>query len=117
MTQAEKSQTIGGLIALIPYSLVAWAFTKFDPSVLFWAGLGVLIAIRLGFAIIEIAGGVLASHLHGRAVAVNNDVRLLRENKFPPRYFRRDDSLSFLSRFEKRAGLWVVRGRRIVLLQ
>ena len=98
MTAAEKSRSIGGLIAVIPYALVAWGYTKLDPETSFWAALGVMIGVRLFFAIIETLGGVLAWRLHGRAIAVNNALRLFRENEFPARLYRHDGLSSYLAR-------------------
>lgn len=100
MTSTERSQAIGSLIASIPYALIAWGYTKFDASVSFWIALGVLLGVRLMFAIVELLGSVLAWRLHGRTIAVNNALRLFRENQFPPRQYRHDDLSSYLFRIK-----------------
>jgi hypothetical protein len=105
LTPSEKTRFISGLIALIPYALLAWGVTKFDTDLSFWTALGVLLGVRLIFGIIEMVGGILAWRLHGRDLAVNNFLRVLRENKFPPRHDKREDILAYLSCIQEGFGV------------
>ena len=88
---------------MVPYLLVAWGVTEFidGQTRTFWITLAVLVVTRLVFAFIECLGGILVWRLHGRELMVTNFLRVLRENKFPKRYYRHDDFLNYLSRVEE----------------
>jgi hypothetical protein len=100
MTKAEKTKIITGLIASVPYVVIAWGYTKFDSDVSFWQALGVLLAVRLVFSIIETLGGMLAWRFYGRAYTVKEFVQILHKSKFPQRYYQHDDLLNYLARIE-----------------
>lgn len=100
MTRGEKTQLIGGMIAFIPYLVIAWGFTKIT-EVTFWPALGWLLGVRLIFAIVETLGGVLAWRVYGRGKAVDGMLQFLRANKFPKRRWRYDDFMDYLSSIEK----------------
>jgi hypothetical protein len=99
---STKSGIIVLGISMVPYLLVAWGVTEFidGHTRTFWLTLTVLLAARLFFAFIECLGGILVWRLYGRELAVGNFLRVLRENKFPKRYYQHDDFLNYLSRVE-----------------
>jgi hypothetical protein len=100
MTPTEKSQLIGGAIALIPYLLIVWAYTAFiSPETSFWKALGVLVAVRVCFGVVEFAGSVLAWRVYGRRKAIDGFLRVFDEYKFPrAREYRHDEFGTYIHR-------------------
>lgn len=78
---------VGSLVAFIPYWLVAWGYKALVDGGAreFWSALGLLLAVRLFFAVIETLGSVLAWRLFGKRRAVRKFVEILRMNSFPKR--------------------------------
>jgi hypothetical protein len=99
MTPTEKNQAIGGLIAFIPYLIIAWGYSKFEPQTSMWLALGVLLGLRAVFGVIEFFGGVLAWRLYGRRKAIKGFLNVLEQNAFPRvREYGHDGVGSYLSR-------------------
>jgi hypothetical protein len=99
------NETKSGLIvftfAIIPYVAVAWGYAHFagDGSRReFWIALGVLLAVRLFFSVIETLGGVLAWRLYHKKRMVTAIVQVLRANKFPPKQRETDSFSAYLAR-------------------
>lgn len=100
MTHTEKAQSIAGTIAFIPYLLVAWGISRLYIDLSFLQAIGILLGLRLLFAIIEMIGGVLAWRLYGRRKTIDRVLQILREAAFPPRFYRHDDFSNYLARIE-----------------
>ena len=94
-----RSHIIMALFAWVPYVLVSWGYAKFSDGS-FWSALGVLLAVRLFFSIIETLGSALAWRLYGRKKMIERNLSLLRANNFPKRQYAHDDFLSYLTRIE-----------------
>lgn len=94
-----RSQIIMALFAWVPYVLLSWGYAKLTDSG-FWPALGVLLAIRLFFIVIETLGSVLAWRVYGRKKIIERNLSLLRANNFPKRQYAHDDFLVYLSRIE-----------------
>jgi len=84
------NDTKNGLIAfafsIVPYAAAAWSYTYFTGghSREFWIAMGILLAARLFFFIIETFGGVLAWRLLYKRRMVEQILAVFRANKFPP---------------------------------
>jgi hypothetical protein len=91
---------IGFGLAMVPYVAVAWGYTYFtngrQPE--FWQALGILLAIRLFFSIIESIGQFLAWRIFVRRHTVAQLVGLLRSSKFPPKRYFDDDFSNYCAR-------------------
>ena len=87
-------------VSMVPYLLIALACAEFtdERAKTFWLALGSLIAARQFFAFIECVSGIIVWRVYGREFIVSNFLRVLRENKFPLRYYQHDDFLNYLSR-------------------
>lgn len=94
-----RSQIIMALSAWVPYVLVSWGYAVVSDSS-FWFALGVILAIRLFFSVIETLGSILTWRLYGRKKAIEKNLSMLRANDFPKRQYAHDDFLNYLSRIE-----------------
>lgn len=95
-----RTQFIMALFAWIPYALVAWGYTKLSHGSYF-STLGILVAMRLFFSIIESVGSILSWRLYGKKKAIERNLTLLRSNKFPKRQYAHDNFLQYLVRIEQ----------------
>lgn len=97
-----RSRMIVALFAFVPYAVVAWGYMALTNGRVndFWAALGVLLALRLFFSVIETLGGVLTWHLHSKRVVVEKNLEFLRAHGFPKRTYSHEDFLSYLVRIE-----------------
>lgn len=95
-----RTQFIMVLFVWIPYALVAWGFAQISHGS-FFSTLGVLVAIRLFFSIIEFLGSILSWRLYGKKKAIERSLTLLRSNEFPKRQYADDDLLKYLVRIER----------------
>jgi hypothetical protein len=95
-----KSGLIVFAIAMIPYVAVAWGYAHFTDggSNGFWVALGVLLAIRFFFSVIETIGNVLVWRLYGRHRTIEKLVDFFRANEFPPKEIATDDLGNYLAR-------------------
>ncbi|MEW5943720.1 MAG: hypothetical protein AB1710_07705 [Pseudomonadota bacterium] len=94
-----RSQIIMASFAWVPYVLVSWGYARLSDGS-FWSALGVLLAIRLFFSVIETLGSVFAWRLYGRRKMIERNLAMLRANNFPKRQYAHDDFLNYLSRIE-----------------
>lgn len=94
-----RSQLIMALFAWVPYVLVSWGYAKLSDSG-FWSVLGVLLAARIFFSVIETLGSILAWRLYGRKMMIERNLSILRANNYPKRQYAHDDFLNYLSRIE-----------------
>lgn len=97
-----RSRIIMSLFAFVPYLLVSWAYMAVvnGDSGDFWKALGLLVAVRFFFSVIETLGTVISWRLYGKRFMVNKFVELLRANNFPKRKYAHDDFLNYLARIE-----------------
>ena len=97
-----RSRIVMSLFAFVPYLIVSWAYMALvsGDSSDFWKALGVLVAVRFFFSVIETLGTVISWRLYGKRVMVNKFVEFLRANNFPKRKYAHDDFLNYLARFE-----------------
>lgn len=93
------SKIIMALFAWVPYVLVSWGYANLSDGN-FWSVLGVLLAVRFFFGVIETLGSVLAWRLYGRNKMIEKNLTMLRANNFPKRQYAHDDFLNYLSRIE-----------------
>ena len=91
------------LLSIIPYLCVAGAYMEFTGghAMTFLIAFVLLSGLRLFFALIECVGSILVWRLYGREIMVRLNLRLLKENRFPMRYYRHDDFLNYLSRIKE----------------
>jgi hypothetical protein len=103
---SAKSGIIVLVLSLVPYLFVSWLCAELIDERLrtFWIAFGLLIGARLFFSFIECLGGILIWRIHGREVVVQMFLRVLKENKFPTRYYQHDSFLNYLSRIEDDCG-------------
>ena len=94
-----RSEIILALFAWVPYVLVSWGYANFSEGS-FWSALGVLLAVRVFFGIIETLGRVIAWRFYGKKKMIERNLNLLHTNNFPKRQYAHDDFLSYLSRIE-----------------
>jgi hypothetical protein len=74
---------------------------RFDNSSgTFWSALGVLIAARAFFEVIEMVAAILNWRMVAKRRAIADFLRVLRANNIPPRFYQSDDCLSYLARIE-----------------
>lgn len=97
-----RSRLIMSLFAFVPYLLVSWAYMAHvnGDSSDFWKSLGLLVAVRFFFSVIETLGTVISWRLYGKRFMVNKFVEFLRTNNFPKRKYAHDDLLNYLARIE-----------------
>src|SRR5688572_20513232 len=96
-----KSSAITFGSAMVPYLLVAWAWSAIsNERGAFWLALTALFVVRLFFSIIETLGSVLAWRLYGKKHAVARMLAFLRANKYPKRFYRHDSFLAYLTRID-----------------
>lgn len=81
--------------AWIPYVILSWGYAQIMDGN-FWKVLGVLIAVRLFFSVIETIGSIFSWRLYGKKKIVELNVNFLRNNNFPNRVLEHDDFLSYL---------------------
>jgi hypothetical protein len=94
-----KSSAVALVFSAIVYSGVAWACARFlDES--FARVLGLLIAARTFFGIVEGIAGVLYWRMYGKRLLTQQFVEALREGNFPPRYIRWQRFRDYLGRVE-----------------
>lgn len=94
-----RSQIMMMLFAWLPYVLVSWGYAKLSDGK-FWSALGVLVAIRIFFSVIEALGSVLAWRLYGRKRQIERNLSMLRASNFPRREHSHEDFLTYLCRIE-----------------
>lgn len=95
----SRSQFIILLFSWASYALFAWGYALLSNG-RFLPTLGVLITLRLFFSTIEALVSALAWRSYGKKRTVENNLTLLRANKFPKRQFPHDDFLNYLARIE-----------------
>lgn len=83
------------VFAWIPYVLLSWGYAQIMDGD-FWKVLGVLIAVRLFFSVVETIGSIFSWRLYGKKKIVELNVNFLRSNNFPNRLLEHDDFLSYL---------------------
>jgi hypothetical protein len=95
-----KAHVISALYAFVPYIPLAWIYSALEggSARAFWKGLGVLIAAKLLFTIIEAIGSTVAWRLHGRRRLISQFVEFLNANNLPKREFAQDDLGRYLAR-------------------
>ncbi len=95
-----KAPLIGFGFAMIPYMAVAWAYSYFaeggQPE--FWRALGVLLAVRFFFSIIESVGGFLAWRFFVRRQMIAHLGSVFRANQFPGKQYFDDDFGNYCAR-------------------
>ncbi len=84
--------------AWIPYVLLSWGYAQVMDGD-FWKVLGVLMAARLFFSVIETIGSIFSWRLYGKKKIVQLNLNILRFNNFPKREID-DDFLNYLARIE-----------------
>lgn len=94
-----RSQIIMALSAWMPYVLLSWGYAVVSDGS-FWFSLGVILAVRLFFSVIDTFGSVLSWRLYGKKKAIERNLNMLRANNFPKRKYAHDDFLNYLSRIE-----------------
>ncbi len=99
LDRAEKNQVIAALVSLAVYCAVAWLAAK-TLGISFWSALGVLLAARLFFGLVEGLAGIINWRLFGKRQTIAGFLQVLRTNNFPLRYNREDHFLSYLARVE-----------------
>ena len=99
MKEYVKSFSISVAFSAIPYVLVAWGITKFTngDTQAFWVALGVLIGLRLFFAIIEMLGGILYWRLYQRRITHDYALKFLKANNYPHRKHKIENIISYLA--------------------
>src|SRR5262245_34543487 len=100
MTVNAKSILIRSLIGWLPYLGVAWAYDRLSDGEDFWMALGVLLAVRLFFALLEGLAGYVAWHLHDKRHLQRYFIDYFRKYDFPPRAWRLDDARDYLARLQ-----------------
>jgi hypothetical protein len=95
-----KAQLIGFGFAMIPYMAVAWGYSYLTEGgqPIFWRALGVLLAVRLFFAIIESIGSFLAWRFFVRRQMIAHLVGVFRANEFPAKQYSDDDFGNYCAR-------------------
>ena len=83
------------VFAWIPYVLLSWGYAQIMDGD-FWKVLGVLIAVRLFFSVVETIGSIFSWRLYGKKKIVELNLNFLRSNNFPNRVLEHDDFLSYL---------------------
>ena len=84
--------------ALVPYVLIAWAYTELNEGTLrqFWIALGILLVVRTFFSIIEGFGNMLAWRLYGRQRLIHKLLAFLTHHKLPSRQYQHQDASLYL---------------------
>lgn len=97
-----RSRIIMVLFAFVPYLLASWGYMVLvdGTSREFWSALGLLVAVRLFFNLIETLGGVLSWRLYGKKYMVDKFLEFLRTSNFPKREYAHDDFLNYLARIQ-----------------
>jgi hypothetical protein len=100
--ESEKLALKSAAISLILYLAVAGAYTIVvdGGGKTLASAFGVLVGIRTFFAAIECIGGTLMWRLYLKKIVVQRFVCSLRKYNFPPRYYKHDDFLNYLTRIE-----------------
>ena len=83
------------VFAWIPYVLLSLGYAQIMDGD-FWKVLGVLIAVRLFFSVVETIGSIFSWRLYGKKKIVELNLNFLRSNNFPNRVLEHDDFLSYL---------------------
>ena len=91
------------LLPSIPYFLVSWGYMAYvdGGAKQFLGALGVLIALRTFFDVIEKLGGVLSWRVYGKKVTANKFAEMLCANKFPKREYSHHDFSTYLHQLEE----------------
>ena len=99
-----RAYIILAIFSLVPYTLVSWAYMALagGGTKEFWSAIGVLIAIRTFFSLIETLGGVLSWHLYGKKLMVQKFLEFLSTNNFPKRKCEHDNFMDYLVQIEAR---------------
>jgi hypothetical protein len=84
-------------LAAAPLAFVTWGIAKYIDSD-FWTVLFWLVAVRLLFGVIEFAGSFLSWKFVGKQFMVRQLHWMMAEGQMPPRYFKDDGFLTYLSR-------------------
>ncbi len=87
------------VFAWIPYALLSWCYAQIMDGD-FWKVLGVLIAARLFFSVIETIGSIFSWRLYGKKKVVQLNLNTLQFNNFPKRELEHDDFSNYLARIE-----------------
>jgi len=96
----SKASLIGFGFAMVPHLAVAWGYVYFidggQPT--FWLALGILIAVRLFFSIMEAVGSDLAWRFFARQKMVAYLLGIFRANAFPAKKYADDDFGNYCAR-------------------
>jgi hypothetical protein len=90
------------VISLLPYALISWVYIALTEAGArdFWIAIGVLLLIRLFFAVIESFGAFLLWRIYGRRVTTDKLVAILRSSGFPMRVYAHDDFSNYVDRIK-----------------
>ena len=93
---------IMSLFAFVPYLLVAWAYMAVvnGDSGDLWKALGLLVAVRFFFSVIETVGTVVSWRLYGSNSWSTSSLSFCAQTIFPKRKYAHDDFLNYLARIE-----------------
>jgi hypothetical protein len=91
------------LFSLVPYFLVSWGYVELTHGGMkeFWVALGVLLAVRLFFSIIEALGVLVSWHVYSKKVVVSRYLTWLRSHHFPKRKYFEESFVDYLERIEE----------------
>jgi hypothetical protein len=98
-----KERVITAALGFVPYVLLAWVISEVGGGLArdFWSVLGVLVAARFFFSVVEFVGGVLAWRVYGKRVTVRRFLSTLQARAFPPRRFMQDSTDTYLYRISE----------------
>ena len=89
-------------LAIVPYAAVAWVYMSLVNGGAgdFWIALGVVIGVRLCFAVIEGLGAALSWRLYTKKVLVQKFIDHMRLRQLPKRKFAEEGFTEYVSRLE-----------------
>jgi hypothetical protein len=95
-----KAALLGFAFAMVPYIAVAWGYCYFTDGgpPTFWRAIGVLLAVRLFFEVIEAIGRFLAWQLFVRQRMVAYVLSVFKKSEFPPKQYHDDDFGNYSAR-------------------
>jgi hypothetical protein len=99
-TAQEREAIAFSLVGLVIYVAVAWAVAEWTDGgqKTFWIALGIILAARLFFGVVEGVSSYIYWRLRGKQSAIDGFLRSLRGHDFPRRYYDHDDFLGYLCR-------------------
>jgi hypothetical protein len=96
----EKLNIARWLFGAVVYLLLAWAYVELTDEGwhTFWIAVGVLLAARFFFVLVDLFGMVLTWRLYVKKFLVNKNLAQLSGYQFPKRKYSHDDFSDYLSR-------------------